>query len=490
MTHYSPTRRQALAGIGAFVGASGLAVPRARANEQADVIVIGAGLSGLNATLLLEEQGYKVTLLEGRDRVGGRVLTMDDVPGKPEAGGSGIGKGYARLLYVMDKLKIPLGPERRRTELARDSTIIAIGGQLIRPDQWATHALNPYVGAQRTIMPWLMSFTAIRPYNPLPDVASWRDPAFASADVSVAELLSAKGWTPAQLRLAYATNPSYGNSAGDLSAMMWFHIFKNAEVLARAGAGALAGAGGNQRIPEGMAKAVKSPILFKKIVASIRSDEGGVSVATRDGGNYQAKAVITTLPFSAQRLVRIDPAPPLLQQEAIDRLGYNNVHQIHFVPTKRFWDVDGMPPSMWTDTLAGRFAALRYGAPVPVPGQSESQPEITTLLSFANGFAAERRDRLGPEGAVAAVLEDLARIRPSTRGALRAVKTHSWQADPFAGGAYACWQPGQVARFARLMAKPTGRVYFAGEHTSAIARGMEGAMEAGERAALEVLQIL
>jgi len=223
-------------------------------------------------------------------------------------------------------------------------------------------------------------------------------------------------------------------------------------------------------------------------------------VSTRDGDTYRAKAVITTLPFSAQRLVRIDPAPPVLQQEAIDRLGYNNVHQIHFVPKKSFWDIDGMPPSMWTDTLAGRFAALRYGprmpVPVPVPGQepvpgqSESLPEITTLLSFANGFAAERRDRLGPEAAVAAVLEDLARIRPSTRGALRAAKSHSWQADPFAGGAYACWQPGQVARFARLMAKPTGRVYFAGEHTSAVARGMEGAMEAGERAALEVLQIL
>lgn len=488
MTDTGTTRREALVRIGACVGISGFSPTAVRANEQADVIVIGAGLSGLNATLLLEEQGFKVTLLEGRNRVGGRLFTLDDVPGRPEAGGSGMGRGYARLMYVIDKLKIPLRPERTRTELARDTTIIAIGGQLIRPDQWATHALNPYVGAHRTVMPWLMSFTGIRPYNPLPDAASWSDPAYAAADISVAEFLSAKGWTPQQLRLAYATNPSYGSSANDLSAMMWFHIFKNAEVLAGAGGGALAGVGGNQRIPEAMAKAVKTPILFNKIVAGIRADDGGVSVATRDGANYRAKAVITALPFSAQRLVRIDPAPPVLQQEAIDRLGYNSVHQIHFVPIKRYWDIDGMPPSMWTDTLAGRFASLRYGT--PIPGQSTSQQEITTLLSYANGFAADRRDRLGPEGAIAAVLEDLARIRPSTKGALRAVKVHSWQADPFAGGAYACWQPGQVARFARLMAKPAGRVFFAGEHTSALARGMEGAMEAGERAALEVLQIL
>jgi monoamine oxidase len=144
-----------------------------------------------------------------------------------------------------------------------------------------------------------------------------------------------------------------------------------------------------------------------------------------------------------------------------------------------------MPPSLWSDTLAGRFVALRYGTET-----TAGKPAITTFLSFANGFAADRRDRLGPAAATSAVLEDLARVRPSTRGALRAVKVHSWQADPFAGGAYACWEPGQITRFANEISKPQGRVYFAGEHTAAVARGMEGAMESGERAALEVMDIL
>ena len=60
----------------------------------------------------------------------------------------------------------------------------------------------------------------------------------------------------------------------------------------------------------------------------------------------------------------------------------------------------------------------------------------------------------------------------------------------FAGGAYACWEPGQITRFANEVAKPHGRLFFAGEHTAAVARGMEGAMESGERAALEVMEIL
>jgi monoamine oxidase len=139
---------------------------------------------------------------------------------------------------------------------------------------------------------------------------------------------------------------------------------------------------------------------------------------------------------------------------------------------------------------------LRYGAVTASPAGAaprathDSQPEFTTFLSFANGFAADARDRLGAEQAVQAVLADLAKVRPATRGALRPIKVLSWAADPYAGGAYACWAPGQIARLAREVAKPHQRIFFAGEHTAALARGMEGAMESGERAALEALTAL
>ena len=273
-------RRNLMKGGAALAVAS--LVSGARAQETADVIVLGAGLSGLNAALLLEEQGQKVIVLEGRNRAGGRLYTLDDVPGAPEAGGSGIGMGYARLIDRANTLGIKLVPQRARTEATGDTTLIHIRDTSILAKDWAASPLNPYVGDARKRPPWLMSFSSLNAYNPLPEAAAWRSPEMAKHDVSVSAFLAAKGWTPEQLRLAYATNPSYGNSGDDLSAMMWWHIAKNAELMAGAGGGAMSIAGGNQRLPEAMAKAVKPGVRYGKAVVGIRSDANGVEAVTAD----------------------------------------------------------------------------------------------------------------------------------------------------------------------------------------------------------------
>ena len=80
-------RRQLLAAL-AGVGASAL-MPAAfgAALSSRKVIVLGAGLSGLAAATLLRSQGVDVQVLEARRRVGGRVFTLDSLPGHPEGGG-------------------------------------------------------------------------------------------------------------------------------------------------------------------------------------------------------------------------------------------------------------------------------------------------------------------------------------------------------------------------------------------------------------------
>jgi monoamine oxidase len=91
--------------------------------------------------------------------------------------------------------------------------------------------------------------------------------------------------------------------------------------------------------------------------------------------------------------------------------------------------------------------------------------------------------------ALALVQAEIERIRPAARGALRPAAYVSWGRDPYAGGAYACWAPGQIAGFADALSQPHGRLIFAGEHTAVRARGIEGALESADRAVRELMAV-
>ncbi len=471
----------------AGLGAASLTpfVPReawAQGVESADVVIVGAGLSGLNAALILEEIGIRTIVLEAKDRPGGRLYTLDDVPGAPEGGGSGIGGGYGRLLDVMDRFGIEREPARPRTEPVEGLTALNIKGQPILLADWPGHWLNPFPEGHNHKLPWEFQFGIFADYNPLSDPSEFAEPQFAKFDVAVFDFLRGEGFPADAIKLGSGTNASYGNSVHELSVLMWFHILSNARnMMSTAGTGApYAAKGGNQRIPEAIANSLKTEIRFGKHVSGIRNESERVFVETTNGDRYSAKHAIVTVPFSALRLVRLDAPLSDLHRSAIDTLGYTNVTHLHFLPKRKFWEDDGLPPSMWTDGPTSRFMALR--------NNKDNPNEITSFIAFANGQVASLLDRLGPEDAAKYVLDYLAKIRPSTKGVLEFVKFWSWQLDPFAGGAYAAWKPGQISTFANDMIKPAGRIHFAGEHTAQVARGMEGAMESGERAAFEIFE--
>lgn len=158
-------RRSLLGATAAGLVSASVSRPLRAATKKFDAIVIGSGLSGLNAAMLLEEQGLSVQVLEGRNRVGGRVYTLMDVPGRPEAAGELIGGNYARMIDTAEGLGLDLIPP---VELgASRGWVYRIKEQNILPEEWPSHALNPLEGDDRQIMPDRMLFVLAHRNNPL-----------------------------------------------------------------------------------------------------------------------------------------------------------------------------------------------------------------------------------------------------------------------------------------------------------------------------------
>lgn len=473
---------------GVAAGLSARAARAASAGTDPDVIVIGAGLSGLNAMMLLEELGARVICLEGRERPGGRLLSHPGVAGNPEWGGDSILGAYARMQDTARRLDLPLIDHHARRDMSPEAhrdparVELALGGQVIPREQWPAHPLNAMPAGASGRFPGRGYFqSVIAEHNPLASFIDWTAPESAPFDRSAHEFFKELGWSDAAIELNYNTNVQYGTSAHDVSMLMWYFVqawFKLQSDVARV---AYKVHGGNQRFTEAMANALNGEVHYGKQVVGIRNNESDVEVHCRDGSARRASRVICSLPIPTMRWVKFDPLLPPAKARAIRTVQTQKITKVIMVPTSPFWEDDGLNPAMWTDTEAGEIRALREG---------EDSNAVTCLMSWARGHLADRLDTLGSEAAMALVREAYEQLRPAAKGKLELAGVKSWQTDPFAGGDWAIWGPGQVTGCLPALIEPAGRIHFCGEHTATANRGMEGAMESGERAAFEVIDLL
>lgn len=465
--------------VGGVAAASALASQPLHAATESDVVIIGAGLSGLYAAMLLEESGYSVSIIEGRDRIGGRVYTLSDLPGTPEAGGNTILGGYGRMRDMCDRLNVEMMDYKTRGALSKPE--IALNGSVISKKDWPSHPLNKMPEGARERSPSGYIWGVIARNNPLDSFEDWYDPKSWKYDGPVYGLLRNLGWTEETIAQVYDTNAQYGTSAHDTSLLMWYFIQKWFAAQDEIEPVSLSAKGGNQRIPEAMANALKTEVHLNKTVVGIRSETGHAEVHCADGSVYKAKRVICSTPLPPLRWVKFDPILPAVKRSAILNIGQMLITQVHVIPKEPFWKEDGLDPSMWTDTPAGVVTAQRFG---------ETDDEVTNFLCWGRGHIAQYLDTLGEEEAKARVVREIETLRPAAKGKIEAAGFKSWQLDPFSGGDWVVWHPGQIATHLLDVGIPVGRIHFCGEHTAMSNRGMEGAMESGERAAFEVLDTL
>lgn len=448
-----------------------------RVKRDADVIVVGGGVSGLNTAWLLEQQGLKVVVLEGRQRVGGRVFTLFDEPGYPEMGFNSMGSGYGRGIDAAARAKVELVNLTPRFMLGARQELV-LDGKVIRAADWATHPANPFPAPFKAVMPWNLVAKLVSERNPLKDWNDWTLPQSAPLDVSMYQFLKAQGLDDASIALAFDVAPYHGDSARDVSALMYEFSDGWAKSQMSMGSASYGVKGGNMHLPIGMAKLLKGDVLFGRTVTGVSSDATGASVTCSDGKMFHAKRVVLALPFSTARRIKIEPKLHGLQAEAVDTLHYQSISILFVRAETPFWDQDGLAPSMWTDSPMGSVTAQRFGA---------TPEEVTGLMVQARGNLAKRWDAMPPEQLKQMVVAGIEAVRPAARGKLRATFLQSWALEPFNRGDWSVWGPGQISRFALEMSKPAGRVHFAGEHTATSNRGLEAAFESSERVALEIL---
>jgi monoamine oxidase len=476
------SRRDFLAALatGAAVGALPQIARAAKPAPLADVIVLGAGLSGLNAAMLLESTGARVTVLEARPRVGGRVYTRSDLPGHPEIGANNMTAGYARAVAVARRLNLDLIDYAQRFMLTVGDHI-GIGGQLLTRTDWAASARNSQPASARSQFPAEYVGALLAHNNPLKSADLWVAPESIPLDRPMYEVLRSLGASDEAIALGFEHNIPYGTSSHDLSALMYWFIDAWGKVQRQFGAASLAVRQGNQRLPEAMRASLRGDVVLDREVVGIRQDAASVTAFCRDGSRFTAKRLVCSVPLGALASIDCDPLLPPLLRKATETLSYMKVSHHYFAVSRPYWKEDGINPSMWTDGPAGMVFGQRFG---------DTDEDVTILSASQRGLMAAYIDRLPPTEAASLIQRDIERLRPAAVGCLTAVGAHSWAQDPFATGGWVVFGPGQVAEFAGKLGAPHGRLHFCGEHTAISNRGMEGAMESGERAALEVADAL
>lgn len=485
----SPPPRLSRRGFNLALASSLLGAAQARAAaapERADVIVIGAGLAGLNAALLLEEQGLRVIVLEAADYVGGRTRTFDLPVGPTNAGGQTVGPYYGRLRDLIARLKVPLVPVGSSTPMG-----LYVNDTLMASKDWPTSRANRTVGAERDVPPGALEFFYLSRDNPLQDAAAWTQPEYARYDIPLTDYLRGRGASAEAIRLI-----DVSINAFDLSSCSALAYLRDIKIL-QAGVPASAGpnrgtydagsseqgfvsheiAGGTQRLPEAMARALKGEVRLNQAVAAIELADDGVVVRTLDGTRFRGRYAISAVPFSALRNVHVSPNFGGPQLDAVRQGAHGNTLRVFLRHSAPFWESDIGEPGLFTDTAIERVFA-----------HTNPAGEVFVLDCFVNGNAAYRFDQMPGAAVGEFVLKELARIRPATRGKLEVLKVHSWAKDSASACCRHVFNVGQPRAWADVMAKPHGRLHLAGEHTRDLSSGMEAAAMTGERAALEILE--
>ena len=422
------------------------------------VVVVGAGVAGLTAARMLRASGRDVVVVEARDRIGGRVVTVD-VAGTP------IDLGAAWVH----------GPRRNPLAAACEAAGIEVRGDDVDYERWWSEADGLLPAARLRWLEdeaeaFLDALPRIR--RALPDDASYADAvawwvdddAFSDADQRQVSLM-----------LLLVNDLDYGGP----SALTGLATFWEEEEFAGGDALPVGGFGG---LIDWLASDLD--IRLGEVVTTVRDTGDAVEVVTASS-SYVADAVVVTVPLGVLKAGTIAFAPPLSTDKlaAIGRLDMGNLEKV----VLRF------DTAFWGDALAGGWSvhdgAPANGVAAPFPGIRDFTAAIgpPTVVVF-NGGAASRalNDALNDEALVDGALKALGDLVGVTPPPPVATAVTRWRDDPFSRGSYSYIPVGASFDDMCALGRPEweNRLLFAGEATdSSYYQTVHGAMRSGAREA-------
>ncbi|HSG70009.1 MAG TPA: NAD(P)/FAD-dependent oxidoreductase [Planctomycetaceae bacterium] len=470
--------RQSLAASAGLLLSSGIAHVSGKQSRDISkkIVVIGGGFSGLACAHELLSAGYDVTVIEARNRVGGRVLSANAANGREfvkgrnvEFGAELIGSNHPAWVNYAEKFNLEF------LDVTADETAdppVVIDGNRLQAED-ARILWQDLDSALRKLNELAVPVLEDEPWNS-PDaenldrrsVQDWIDEVVASPLVKRAleiNLASNNGQdAPLQSLLGLLTSVKGGGLD---------KYWSESEVYRCKG--------GNDQLASKLAEQIGNDrILIRRIVRSVSRMNDRMIVTLRDGSTLECDDVVLTAPPKTWRKIAFSPELP---QEMDPQTGFNAKY--FAVVKERFWERDD--PKLSQYALSDDPINMTWDGTDNQNATEVSEVEAC-LVAFAGGSACRQALPMKREARDQAFRKALEQFFPGF--ARNFVKSFymDWPNEPWAGASYSFPAPGQVTTVGPLMAAPhmEGGLHIAGEHSCYKFVGyMEGALQSGLRVA-------
>ena len=481
------TRREALAGLAGSVavGAVGAtlenveaATTEANMEYTVDVVIVGAGASGLMAAHNLKKAGHRVAILEANDRVGGR-LKRGEIAGQViDLGGQWVGPTQTRLLELAASFGMKTYPT-----FITGKTIAEISGK-VTPYRGALPPLQMKSSTELFKLMGGMSrdaetINAKAPWE-AKDAARWDSMTVATWAREITSDSAAQDFVRVIIQAVCSVDPE------QISYLQWLFYIRSAGNLNQlidtaGGAQQDLYVGGLHQVCTHLAKSLGDDLVLGCPVRAIEQDDNGVTVHG-DKGTWHAKRVVITVPPPTASRIEYSPGLPYQRAGLTQRMPMGTVIKCFLAYDKPFWREDGLNGQAVSTTA-------EFGAFFDITNPNNPHGLLT---GFFDGGPAQRWADRTPDERQKQVIKDVTRMLGRKAKKPIDYVEQNWPREQWSIGGYTSIPgPGVLTHFGEGLVKPCGRIHWAGTETSDVWSGyVEGALLSGDRVAKEVQDIL